>query len=134
MSDGQTIPGGLHGLSPSPNRNLNKPGPCLHCDLVMRRSRYRHGARSSSSRRDTLNWLLSGYYPMPQSATERPVILIVEDEFLIRMHAAEMIKQAGYDVIEAASADDAIVILEARRDIRVVFTDVRMPGSMDGLN
>ena len=38
---------------------------------------------------------------MPQSATERPVILIVEDEFLIRMHAAEMIKQAGYDVVEA---------------------------------
>src|SRR6266550_7651603 len=82
---------------------------------------------------DTLNWLLSRYYPMPQSATERPVILIVEDEFLIQMHAAEMIKQAGYDVVEAMNADDAIAILETRRDIRVVFTDVRIPGSMDGL-
>ena len=70
---------------------------------------------------------------MPQSATERPVILIVEDEFLIRMHAAEMIKRAGYDVVEAMNADDAIAILETRRDIRVVFTDVRMPGLMDGL-
>ena len=70
---------------------------------------------------------------MPQSATERPVILIVEDEFLIRMHAAEMIKRAGYDVVEAINADEAILILETRRDIRVVFTDVRMPGSMDGL-
>ena len=70
---------------------------------------------------------------MPQSATERPVILIVEDEFLIRMHAAEMIKQAGYDVVEALNADDAIAILENRRDIRVVFADIRIPGSMDGL-
>ena len=70
---------------------------------------------------------------MPQSATERPVILIVEDEFLIRMHAAEMIKRAGYDVVEAMNADEAILILETRRDIRVVFTDVRMPGLMDGL-
>jgi CheY-like chemotaxis protein len=70
---------------------------------------------------------------MAQSATERPVVLIVEDEFLVRMYAAEMINEAGYEVVEAANADDAIVILEARRDIRVVFTDVRMPGSMDGL-
>jgi CheY-like chemotaxis protein len=70
---------------------------------------------------------------MASSRTERPVVLVVEDEFLIRMDAAEMITEAGYDVVEAANADDAIVILETRRDIRVVFTDVRMPGSMDGL-
>src|SRR5207237_1604354 len=48
-------------------------------------------------------------------------------------HAAEMIKAAGYDVIEAIDADHAIAILEARRDIRVVFTDIQLPGSMDGL-
>ena len=65
---------------------------------------------------------------MASSRTERPVVLVVEDEFLIRMHAAEMIKQAGYDVVEAVNADDAIAILETRRDIRVVFTDVRIPG------
>ena len=70
---------------------------------------------------------------MATSRTERPVVLVVEDEFLIRMHAAEMIREAGYNVVEAKNADDAIVILETRRDIRVVFTDLQIPGSMDGL-
>jgi CheY-like chemotaxis protein len=67
------------------------------------------------------------------SATKRPVVLIVEDEFLLRMNAAEMISEAGFDVVEAANADEAIAILEARPDIHVVFTDIQMPGSMDGL-
>ena len=49
------------------------------------------------------------------------------------MNAAEMIADAGFDVVEAASADEAIVILEDRLDITVVFTDIQMPGSMDGL-
>src|SRR5215212_6533516 len=66
-------------------------------------------------------------------AAERPVVLIVEDEFLIRMHAALMIRDAGFDAVEAADADEAISILESRGDIRVVFTDIQMPGSMDGL-
>jgi CheY-like chemotaxis protein len=63
----------------------------------------------------------------------RPVVLIVEDDFLIRMHAAEMIADAGFNVVEAASADEAIAILEDRLDITIVFTDIQMPGSMDGL-
>jgi CheY-like chemotaxis protein len=66
-------------------------------------------------------------------ATKRPVILIVEDEFLLRMHAADMIGDAGFDVVEAGNADEAIAILEARPDIHVVFTDIQMPGAMDGL-
>jgi CheY-like chemotaxis protein len=61
------------------------------------------------------------------------VVLIVEDEFLLRMHAADMIAAAGFEVVEAGNADQAIEILEARRDIGVVFTDIQMPGSMDGL-
>jgi CheY-like chemotaxis protein len=64
---------------------------------------------------------------------KRSVVLVVEDDFLIRMHAAEMIADAGFDVVEAASADEAIAILEDRLDITVVFTDIQMPGSMDGL-
>jgi CheY-like chemotaxis protein len=64
---------------------------------------------------------------------KRPVVLIVEDDFLIRMHAAEMIADAGFEVVEAASADEAILVLEVRLDITVVFTDIQMPGSMDGL-
>ena len=70
---------------------------------------------------------------MSFSSVKRPVILVVEDDFLIRMHAAEMIENAGFDTVEAASADEAIAILEARWDITVVFTDIQMPGSMDGL-
>jgi CheY-like chemotaxis protein len=64
---------------------------------------------------------------------KRPVVLIVEDEALVRMDAADMVKAAGFDVVETSNADEAIVVLERRRDIVVVFTDVQMPGSMDGL-
>ena len=62
-----------------------------------------------------------------------PVILIVEDEFLLRMDSAEMIENAGFEVIQAGNADEAIAILQARPAIHVIFTDVQMPGSMDGL-
>lgn len=70
---------------------------------------------------------------MEYEATKRPVVLVVEDEFLIRMNAAEMIEEAGFEVVEASNADEAVAILEARLDIAVVFTDIQMPGSMDGL-
>ena len=65
--------------------------------------------------------------------SKRPVVLIVEDEFLLRMDAVEMIADAGFEVLEAGNADEAIEILEARRDISVIFTDIQLPGSMDGL-
>ncbi|MET4423229.1 response regulator [Bradyrhizobium sp. 956_D2_N1_5] len=67
------------------------------------------------------------------NAARRPVVLIVEDEFLIRSHAAQIIEDAEFDVLEASNADEAISILEARSDIAVLFTDIQMPGSMDGL-
>jgi CheY-like chemotaxis protein len=70
---------------------------------------------------------------MQPGASKRPVVLIVEDETLIRMNAIEMIEADGFEVIEATGADDAILILEQRRDIRLIFTDIDMPGSMDGL-
>jgi CheY-like chemotaxis protein len=60
-------------------------------------------------------------------------VLIVEDEPLIRLGAVKIIEDGRFEVIEAASADEAIRILECRDDIRVVFTDIHMPGSMDGL-
>lgn len=60
-------------------------------------------------------------------------MLVVEDEFLIRINAAEMIEEAGFEVVEASNADEAVAILEARLDIAVVFTDIQMPGTMDGL-
>ena len=67
------------------------------------------------------------------SSAKRPVVLIVEDDVLIRMDAMEMIERAGFDTLEAAHAEQAIAILTTRPDIHVVFTDIQMPGSMDGL-
>ena len=72
-------------------------------------------------------------YVVETSAASRPVVLIVEDEFMLRMDAADVIADAGFDVVEAGDADEAIAILEARPDIHVVFTDIQMPGVMDGL-
>jgi CheY-like chemotaxis protein len=60
-------------------------------------------------------------------------VLVVEDEFLSRLHAVNLVEDAGYKAIEASNSEEAIAILEARKDIRIVFTDVDMPGTMDGL-
>jgi len=63
----------------------------------------------------------------------RPVILVVEDEVLVRMMAVMVAEDSGFEALSAATADEAIKILESRSDIRLVFTDVNMPGSMNGL-
>jgi CheY-like chemotaxis protein len=65
--------------------------------------------------------------------SSRPCVLVVEDEFFCRLHAVDLVEAAGYRALEAFNADEAIAILEARKDIRVVFTDIDMPGSMNGL-
>ena len=61
------------------------------------------------------------------------LILVVEDEALIRMGAVQMLEEAGFAVIEAWNAHDAMVVLEKRSDVRAVFTDVNMPGTWDGM-
>jgi two-component system, response regulator PdtaR len=61
------------------------------------------------------------------------VILVVEDEILINLTVSEELQRAGHVVISAYSADQAIAILDSRNDIHLVFTDIDMPGSMDGL-
>jgi CheY-like chemotaxis protein len=61
------------------------------------------------------------------------VVLVVEDEMLLRMRAVDMVEDAGYTSVEAVDADEAVVILESRSDIALVLTDIQMPGSMDGL-
>ena len=66
-------------------------------------------------------------------ASTRQVVLIVEDEALVRMTAVDMIEEAGFEILEASNGDEAILLLEARRDITALFTDIEMPGSMDGL-
>ena len=59
--------------------------------------------------------------------------LVVEDELMLRMRAVDIVQDAGFEPLEAVSADEAIRILESRNDISVLFTDIQMPGSMDGL-
>src|SRR6202158_1373280 len=61
------------------------------------------------------------------------VVLVVEDEMLLRMRAVDMGEDAGYTSVEAVDADEAVAILESRSDIALMFTDIQMPGSMDGL-
>jgi two-component system, response regulator PdtaR len=68
-----------------------------------------------------------------KNPSSRPHVLVVEDEFFSRLHAVDLVEAAGYKAIEASNADEAIAILETRKDIRIVFTDIDMPGSMDGL-
>ena len=64
----------------------------------------------------------------------KAVVLVVEDSAIIRMSAVDLLLSAGYDALEAQHADEAIRILESRTDIDLVFTDVQMPGTMDGIN
>ncbi len=63
----------------------------------------------------------------------KPIVLVVEDEMVLRMRAVDIVEDAGFVPIEAVSADEAILILESRDDISLLFTDIQMPGSMDGL-
>ena len=62
------------------------------------------------------------------------VVLVVEDELMLRMRAVDIVEDAGFIPIEAVNADEAIEILESREDISLLFTDIQMPGSMDGLS
>lgn len=73
--------------------------------------------------------------PLAQSHPlhHRKVVLIVEDEPILLIYAADIAATAEFEVIEAANADEAIAILDSRADICIVLTDIDMPGSMDGL-
>jgi two-component system, response regulator PdtaR len=62
-----------------------------------------------------------------------PVVLVVEDEPLLRMLAVQVVEEAGFIAIEARDADEAVILLESRTDIALLFTDINMPGSTDGL-
>ncbi len=63
----------------------------------------------------------------------KPVVLVVEDEPLLRLNAIDIAEESGALALEAANADEAFIVLEARSDIHIVFTDIHMPGSIDGL-
>jgi CheY-like chemotaxis protein len=68
----------------------------------------------------------------PMSDT-RPVVVVSEDELLVRMFTADFLDEAGYNVFQAANADEALALLRTRSDVQVLVTDVEMPqGAMNG--
>jgi len=63
---------------------------------------------------------------------ERPTVLVVEDEVLLRLMIAEELRNQGIHVLEASNADEALTILESSLPVHLLFTDIRMPGRLDG--
>ena len=71
---------------------------------------------------------------MPLDHSRLPfIVLVVEDEMLLRMKVVDMVEDAGYIPVEAVDADEAMAVLRSRSDIALMLTDVQMPGSMNGL-
>jgi two-component system, response regulator PdtaR len=77
--------------------------------------------------------LINGTEVQERASADAKCVLVVEDEPLLLLMAGDMVEEAGLLPLFAGNADAAIRILESRDDIGVVFTDVRMPGTMDGL-
>jgi CheY-like chemotaxis protein len=73
----------------------------------------------------------SNQIALEQDAT---TILVAEDEVLVRLDVSECLRAKGYNVLEASNAEEAIQILKSGQAVSLVFTDVRMPGALDGLD
>src|ERR1700676_4825857 len=88
-----------------------------------------------------LSYARAGFLPTPRACVMMvldhsgvpAVVLVVEDEMLLRMRAVDIVQDAGYTSVEAVDADEAVAILESRSDIALLFTDIQMPGSMGRL-
>ena len=65
--------------------------------------------------------------------THMPLVLVVEDEIFLRYVTADYLEDCGFSVLQAANADEAVVLLRRNRDVGAVFSDIQMPGSMNGL-
>lgn len=70
---------------------------------------------------------------MGEAKKKSAVVLVVEDEFLTRLAALAALDQAGFDVLDAENAEAALLVLAQRSDVGVLFTDINMPGRLDGL-
>jgi CheY-like chemotaxis protein len=68
-----------------------------------------------------------------RGTSEKAAILVVDDEAMLRFCAADALEGEGFEVIEAANADEALKVLANRPDVRLLFTDIQMPGKLDGL-
>ena len=70
---------------------------------------------------------------MKSSLKRRPTVLVVEDEGVVRLDAAATLRDAGFKVLEAANAEQALSVVARGAPVDVLFTDINMPGRMDGL-
>ncbi len=105
-----------------------RTGPCLNVALTYVNEPEAGGIPS------TINPVANGPVRMNGDANPlRPVVLLVEDEMFVRMATADALEDAGFEVVEVANAQAAQEVLGRRSDIRVLFTDVQMPGPIDGL-
>ncbi|WP_441234284.1 response regulator [Bradyrhizobium sp. 930_D9_N1_4] len=68
-----------------------------------------------------------------QLTTNKPLVLVVEDEPLLRMNTVDLVEEAGFPTLEAANAKQAIKLLENRLDIKIILSDIEMPPGMDGM-
>lgn len=75
----------------------------------------------------------SGLADRPGFKPKTPIVLVVEDEVLIRLTIANELRSSGLSVVEAANADEALTVLRSSARVDLLFTDIKMPGSMDGL-
>jgi len=64
---------------------------------------------------------------------DHPTILIADDDALLRLNACELLEASGYTVVQADNADEALKVMEKRKDVRLLFTDIQMPPGCDGL-
>jgi DNA-binding NtrC family response regulator len=75
--------------------------------------------------------------PIPQqsqvTAPERGTVIVVEDDVLVRLTTANLLRKGGFNVLEAYNAEEAVALLQSRVPVRLLFTDVQLPGSMDGI-
>jgi CheY-like chemotaxis protein len=77
--------------------------------------------------------LVSGKVLPGPGAVGQPVILLVEDDILVRLSTAELLRDEGYVVLEAVNAREALALLETGHPLDLIISDIRMPGAMDGL-
>ena len=68
------------------------------------------------------------------SEAEQPLVLVVEDEELLRLHAADLLEDQGFRVIKSKNAAAALKVLEMHPDVRLLFTDIQRPGKLDGMD
>jgi CheY-like chemotaxis protein len=68
-----------------------------------------------------------------KESVDHPTILVAEDNAILRLNAIELLEEHGYTVVEADNAAEALKMMENRKDVRLLFTDIQMPPGIDGL-